>query len=155
MRPRTSPSRAAVAIGAALLLIGLTTGSALGRESAIITIEIDFEGAETFTTDSPLLCPSGEAFTDFEFGAGNFGAAGSFHLTKLLVCDDGSGTFAIRIDAATNFVVGDGTVGGWSVVRGSGTDDYVGLKGGGSLVGVNTHTQPVDLVDFYFGSVRL
>jgi len=152
---RTSYSRAALVVGAVLLLIGLTAGSALGRDAALITIAIDLDtGVETFTTDSPLLCPSGDATTDFERGAGNFGAAGSFHLTKLLTCDDGSGSFVIRVDAGTNFVVGDGTTGGWSVVPGSGTEAYEGLRGGGSIVGVNA-PGPIDLIDSYFGSLRL
>jgi hypothetical protein len=139
-----------------LLLVGLSTGGALARDAALITIAIDLDtGVETFTTDSPLLCPSGDATTDFERGAGNFGAAGSFHLTKLLTCDDGSGSFVIRVDAGANFVVGNGTTGGWSVVPGSGTGAYVGLRGGGSLVGTNTDTQPIDLIDSYFGSLRL
>jgi hypothetical protein len=153
---RTSYSRAALAVGAALLLVGLAAGGALARDTAIITIAIDLDtGVETFTTDSPLLCPSGDATTDFERGAGNFTAAGSFHLTKLLTCDDGSGSFVIRVDAASNFVVGDGTRGGWSVVPGSGTGAYEGLRGGGSIVGVNSDTGPIDLVDSYFGSLRL
>jgi hypothetical protein len=153
---RTSYSRAALVVGAVLLLIGLTAGSALGRDAALITIAIDLDtGVETFTTDSPLLCPSGDATTDFERGAGNFGAAGSFHLTKLLTCDDGSGSFVIRVDAGTNFVVGEGTMGGWSVVRGSGTGAYEDLRGGGSIVGVNSDTAPIDLIDSYFGSLRL
>jgi hypothetical protein len=156
MRPGSARTRTALALGSALLLLGLTAGGAFGRPSALITIDIDLDAnVETFTTDTPLLCPSGDAFTDFEFGAGNFGAAGTFHLTKLLVCDDGSGSFVIRVDASANFVVGDGTTGGWSVVPGSGTGDYAGLKGGGSVVGINSDTPPVDLTDYYFGSLRL
>ena len=156
MRPGSARTRTALAMGSALLLLGITAGGALGRPSALITIEIDLDAnVETFTSDAPLLCPSGDAFTDFEFPAGNFGAAGTFHLTKLLVCDDGSGTFVIRVDAAANFVVGNGTIGGWSVVPGSGTGDYAGLKGGGNVVGINSDTPPIDLTDHYFGSLRL
>lgn len=156
MRLRTAYIRASMAVGAALLLGGLATGGALARDTAIITIEIDLDtGVETFTTDTPLLCPSGDATTDFERGAGNFRTAGTFHLTKLLTCDDGSGSFVIRVDAASNFLVGDGTNGGWSVVPRSGTEDYVGLRGGGSVVGVNSDSPPIDLTDSYFGSLRL
>ena len=156
MDPRRSRSRVATAFGTALLLLGLTTGAAAAGPSEILTIDIDLDtGVERFESDSPLLCPSGDAFTDFERGAGNFERAGTFHLTKLLVCDDGSGSFVIRVDAASNFVVGDGTTGGWSVVPGSGTGDYAGLKGGGNVVGINSSTQPIDLTDHYFGSVRL
>ncbi len=156
MRHRTARSRVALATGGALLLLCVAVGAATAaRNAELMTISIDLDsGLETFTTDSPLLCPSGVAVTDFERAAGFIGAAGSFHLSKTLTCDDGSGTFRIRVDAATNFVVGDGTTGGWSVVPRSGTGAYVGLKGGGSVVGTNSDEPPVDLVDHYFGSLR-
>ncbi len=71
------------------------------------------------------------------------------------MCDDGSGSFIIRVDAASNFVVGQGTTGGWSVVPGSGTGDYAGIRGGGHVVGINSDSQPIDLVDHYYGRVAL
>ena len=157
MSPRTSRPLFSAGFAAGLLLLASTVSGAMAAPlPAIIVIEIDLDtSTETFTTDSPLLCPSGDAFTDFHKGAGNFGAAGSFHLNKELVCDDGSETFVIRVDAGTNFVVGDGTTGGWSVVPGGGTGDYVGLKGGGNVFGVDQTGGEVDLVDYYSGSIRL
>jgi hypothetical protein len=159
MRPHRSPVMTAAALAAALLLLVASAGGALAARPEIITISIDLDaGVETFTTDSALLCHSGEAYTDFHKGAGNFRQAGSFHLDKLLVCDDTSGpfsgSFVIRVDAGANFVVGDGTTGGWSVVPGSGTDNYQGLQGGGNVVGINSHTPPIDLVDHYYGSLH-
>jgi hypothetical protein len=146
----------AAALAAGLLLLIATAGGAVAARAAIITIEIDLDtGVETFTTDSALLCPSGDAYTDFHRGAGNFLAAATFHLNKLLVCDDGSGTFIITVDAGANFVQGEGTTGGWSVVPGSGTGDYEGLQGGGNIVGIDSDTPPIDLTDYYYGSVRL
>jgi hypothetical protein len=74
--------------------------------------------------------------------------AGSFHLTKTLVCTDGSGTFTIRVHAATVF--GSPTdQGGWSVVGGTG--DYAGLRGGGNLVGTYV---PNGIIDVYTGVVQ-
>ena len=155
MRPHRSTVSAAAALVGGLLLLVATAGGAVAARPAIITIEIDLDtNTETFTTDSALLCPSGDAYTDFHFGAGNFAQAGTFHLTKLLVCADGSGSFEIRVNAASNFVVGNGTNGGWSVVSGSGTGDYEGLRGGGNIVGINSDTPPVDLTDYYYGSLR-
>jgi hypothetical protein len=139
-----------------LLLASTVSGAMAAPRPALIVIEIDLDtSTETFTTDSPLLCPTGDAFTDFHKAAGGFKAAGSFHLNKLLVCDDGSGTFVIRVDAGANFVVGNGTTGGWSVVPGSGTRDYVGLKGGGNVVGINQSGGDVELIDYYSGQVRI
>jgi hypothetical protein len=156
MRPHGSPVKTAAALVGGLILLVATAGGAMAARPAIIKIDIDLDAnVETFTTYSALLCPSGDAYTDFHFGAGNFNQAGSFHLTKLLVCADGTGTFVIGVNAGANFVVGQGTTGGWSVVPGSGTGDYVGLQGGGNVVGINSTTPPIDLTDHYYGSVRL
>lgn len=158
MRPRHPNMRAIAAIGSILVLLGVTAGSAVAARPALFTIAIDLDsetGGEWFTSESPLLCDSGVAITDFHHGGGNFTAAGSFHLTKLIVCDDGSGSFEITVNAGTNFVTGGGTTGGWSVVPGSGTGDYTGLSGGGHVVGVNTDDPPIDLVDHYSGSLQL
>ena len=70
------------------------------------------------------------------------------------MCDDDSGSFVIGVNAASNFVVGDGTTGGWRIQPGSGTGAYVGLSGGGSVVGIDSHTPPIDLNDHYFGSLQ-
>jgi hypothetical protein len=155
MRHHRSLAIAGATLAAGLLLVVGTVGGAVAARPAVITIAIDFELSETFTTESAVLCSSGIAYTDFHFGAGNFVTAGSFHLDKTLVCDDGSGSFTIRVNAGTNFVVGQGTTGGWSVVPGSGTGDYIGLHGGGNIVGINSDTPPIDLTDYYFGRVQL
>jgi hypothetical protein len=149
-------ARMAVGLVAGLLLLVATVGGAAAARPALILINIDLDtGTETFTTDSPLLCPSGVAFTDFHFGAGNFNQAGTFHLAKLLVCDDSSGSFVIGVNAGENFNAGTGTTGGWFVVPGSGTDAYWGLQGGGNVVGVNGDNDPIDLTDHYYGSLTL
>jgi len=154
MRAHIQFLRAVTVLGSVLLLLGASAGVTAAR-SQLFTIAIDLDtGSETFASDTGLLCPMGASFTDFHFGAGNFNQAGSFHLAKLIVCDDGSGSFVIGVNAGENFVVGDGTTGGWRVVPGSGTGDYVGLTGGGSIVGVATSAGPIDLVDHYYGSLR-
>ena len=156
MRPHRSATVMSTALAASLLLVIGTVGGAVAAPSEVITIEIDLDGGgETFTSDSAVLCDSGVAITEFHFPAGNFNQAGTFHLNKTLVCDDGSGSFIIRVDAASNFVVGQGTTGGWSVVPGSGTGDYAGIRGGGHVVGINSDSQPIDLVDHYYGRLAL
>jgi hypothetical protein len=40
-------------------------------------------------------------------------------------------------------------------VPGSGTGAYIGLSGGGNVVGINQDEGPVDLIDYYSGHVRL
>ena len=158
MRP-ARPLAGAATLAAGLLVLAAAVNGAMAARSAVIEIAIDFNdpgpAVERFTTDSPLLCSEGDALTDFHrFGGGWASAGGSFHLNKQLVCDDGSGSFVITVDAGINFVVGSGTQGGWSVVPGSGTGDYEGLTGGGNVVGVNqTDGGDVDLIDFYYGRV--
>ena len=128
---------------------------ATGR-SELFTIDVDFDATpEEFSSDSPLLCPTGDAETFFRFGTGReVSRATSFHLWKEIVCDDGSGSFVIGLNAATNFVVGEGTVGGWRVIDGSGTGDYEGLTGGGNIVGFFDDGN-VDIHDHYFGSLSI
>jgi hypothetical protein len=155
MRAHIQVLRAVTVLGSALLLLGATAGVTAAR-TQLFTIEIDLDtGTETLASDSAVVCPTGASFTDFHFGAGNFNQAGSFHLAKLIVCDDWSGSFVIGVNAGENFVVGSGTTGGWRVVPGSGTGDYVGLSGGGSIVGVASDAAPIDLVDHYYGSLKL
>jgi hypothetical protein len=151
MRTNRSLVQAAAVLASVLLLLVATVAPVAARtELFTVAIDLDEGGAgEEFASDHPNLCEEGDAITDFEFPAGNFEAAGSFHLTKLIECGDG--TFVIRVDAGTNFVTGGGTTGGWSVVPGSGTGAYEGIRGGGSVVGLNVDDEPFDLVDHYYG----
>ena len=154
MRARTQFMRTVTVIGSCLLLLAASAGATVAR-TELFTIEVDLDtepSTETFFSDNALLCAEGGSFTDFHRAAGNFIRAGTFHLNKLIVCDDG--TFVIRVDAGSNFVTGGGTTGGWSVVPGSGTGDFEGLTGGGTVVGIPTDEAPIDLVDHYFGSLK-
>ena len=140
-------------IAAGAIGLFLLTAPSVGLAAGATTIRIDVNdvaGVESFTTTGGVLCPDGIATTDFHHFGGDFGghgAAGSFHLTKTLDCEDGSGTFTIRVNAATVF--GSPTdQGGWSVA--SGTGDYEGLVGGGYLVGTYVET---GIIDLYTGVV--
>ncbi len=126
-------------------------GTAVATTRTTITIDVNFlTGVETFTTTGGALCPSGTATTDFHFGTGNSSSlAFSFHLTKTLVCTDGSGSFTIAVNAATT-AGASGDQGGWSVVGGD--DDYAGLRSGGNLVGA-FYSVGFGIVDLYSGVV--
>jgi hypothetical protein len=130
------------AIGATVLLLA-GAGGAVAATKVTITLTSVSSG-ETFTTTGGVLCATGTATTDFDhFGGGN--VAGSFHLTKTLVCDDG--TLTIKVDAATVF--GSPTdQGGWSVI--GGTEGYASLHGGGNIVGTYV---PDGIIDLYTGVV--
>jgi hypothetical protein len=140
-------SSAVVALAGGLLLVAVGAGGVAAATRTTITLDVNnVTEIESFTTTGGALCPSGTATTDFHhFGGGP--VAGSFHLTKTLDCADGSGSFTIKVNAATVF--GSPTdQGGWSVVGGSGT--YAGLHGGGSLVGTYVST---GIIDVYTGVV--
>jgi hypothetical protein len=138
MRHRVTRS---IAIAGVLALLAAAPVSA-SATSVTIDIHINFTTGETFTADG--ICPSGEAFSYGHHVVGN-GRATVFHLFKDLVCDDGSGTITIRIDASAVFGM-PGTIGGWNVV--SGTGDYAGIGGGGHIVGI---AFPGGIDDHYTG----
>jgi hypothetical protein len=141
-------------------LIGVAAAAlwAPGASAAIpvttITINVVFGGTETFTATGGVVCDSGTAVSDPAFFTGG-GAQGrgvlTFHLVKTLTCDDGSGTFKLLVDAAAAPNSG-GTVGGFAAGRGTG--DYVGLRGGGSLVGTG-FPDGGGLTDVYTGRLRI
>ena len=143
------------ALAASLLLLVGAEPVLAGQPQTTITITIDFEVGETFTATGPVLCPSGSAVSTQDHFGGNFRVVGTFHLTKLLTCDnDPENTFTIKVDAGNTFKKGM-TTGGWSVV--SGTGDYSGLRGGGNIVGIAQDgggAGVVDLIDHYTGQVH-
>jgi hypothetical protein len=151
MRPRVTSPRAILATGASLLLLSALAGPVGAGRPEMFSIEIDLDtNTETVIGISPLVCASGEAFTDFHHGTGTpTSRANTFHLAKEIVCPDGS--FWIRLDASGNFVARNGTVGGWTVIKGSGTGAYDGITGAGQIVGAFVDDAPLDIIDHYYG----
>ena len=138
--------RLGLAIGLLGALLVAPTSAAAAPVVTTIRIVIVFEQSEEFTTTGGVLCPSGDAVTDpiFAAGFGRMGrGAGTFHLTKTLTCDDGSGTFQILVNVGPAW---PGTVGGFSVSGGTGA--YANLRGGGSIIGTPTD---VGINDLYTG----
>jgi hypothetical protein len=132
---------------AATVLLVLATQPVAAASTVTITIDVDqATGTELFTADGPFCASGAAASGNFVFAGG--GRAGTFHLQKVLTCDDGSGTLTINVDAATANGA-DHDQGGWSVV--SGTGDYAGASGGGSLVGSYDED---GIVDHYTGVLQ-
>ena len=92
-------------IGLLLALLVAPIASAAAPPTTVLTIDIVFDVSEDFTATGGVICASGTAVTDPVFAAG-FGrmgrGAGTFHLIKTLTCDDGSGTFQIRVNAGSS-----------------------------------------------------
>lgn len=120
---------------AATLLAGLAVAapaSAAASQPVQIDLHVDFATGETFTAEG-AFCPSGTAESYNFRQAGQGARATTFHLWKDLICDDGSGILTIRVEVSLVFGT-PGTVGGWSVVGGTG--DYATTRGGGKVVGI-------------------
>jgi hypothetical protein len=141
--------RTRLAAAAAFLLLAVVPATVSAAPGGAVSITINAFATESFTTTGGILCASGTATSDFHKFAGG-PVAGSFHLTKTLVCGDNpENTFTIRVDAATVF--GSPTdQGGWSVAGGTGA--YAGLSGGGNLVGTYVDD---GIIDLYTGIVQL
>jgi hypothetical protein len=118
-------------LAASMLVLALAPTASAAASPVVIDLHVDFEEGETFTASG--FCPAGEAVTYNFMQVGFNGRATTFHLFKDLVCNDGSGTLTIRVEASAVFGF-PGTIGGWNVV--GGTEDYAGVRGGGSIVGI-------------------
>ncbi len=147
--------------GAAIMAAWLAApASAIaGGPQSTITLDVAFVGdpppTPTFTTTGDVLCPAGTATQvpeSFRVVGGNH--TSTFHLKYMFTCDDGSGTFTIRVQASGRICEPTDS-GGWAVVGGTGA--YEDLHGGGNLVG--TLTPPDDpcnatgIIDVYTGVV--
>jgi hypothetical protein len=133
MLSRRAGGGLALALAAALLIAAPVSAGSAGRTT--ISVDNNFStGDAPFTTTGGVLCPAGTSTTDsilITNRTGN-GRAFTFHGVKTFTCDDGSGSFRIRFDAATT-AGSPQDQGGWSVIDGTGR--YATISGGGNLVG--------------------
>ena len=126
-----------------VLFIGLSALPAIAAQPMGVHIEapstIDTSDIDTFTASGPavdagLLCGRGDVFELSGHVSGP--PDGSFinlRVLKHFVCQNGSGTFDVRLVADVDKTTGKAT-GSWVVVDGTG--DYVGVKGNGKLIGI-------------------
>ncbi|HWN22987.1 MAG TPA: hypothetical protein VNP93_13520 [Gaiellaceae bacterium] len=106
--------------------------------------------AGVFTSDGSIVCASGTT-ENAAFGSGFQSERGEiFHVRKTIICNDGSGTFTLLIQARIGFNVGNMTFGPWVVL--SGTGDYVRLHGRGTVTGTQI---PGGVSDLYVGWLAL
>jgi len=139
---------------AATVLAGALVGApalAAPPTAVTFTVEEQFEPPSgTFTSDGSVVCASGTTSNN-TFGTGFQSNRGViFHVRKTITCDDGSGTFTLQLQARAGFDVGDMTFGPWIVL--SGTGDYAGLRGQGTVTGTSV---PGGVIDLYEGWLQL
>lgn len=99
-------------------------------------------------TDSGLICASGTfidtgiRFAGFQSDRGTI----QIQVVKELTCDDGSGTFVVKLQIQANFETGIESF-TWVVLGGTG--DYASLRGGGS--GSTVPNAPIGNINTYEG----
>jgi hypothetical protein len=98
--------------------------------------------------DAGVMCSSGNTINTALTTSGG-GTVVNLGVEKLFTCDDGSGTFIVkmrvRLDTDTGF-----TSARWNAKGGTG--DYANLHGSGALVGIPTGLGTI--ADFYFGKLK-
>ena len=125
-------------IGASIGMLGVLLAAPTATAAppvTTITIDVVFNVSETFTATGGVVCAAGTAVSDpvfATFGGRQNRGVFTFHLVKTLTCDDDSGTFKLLVDASTS-PNSPGTIGGFAAGGGAGA--YVGLRGGGQVVG--------------------
>jgi hypothetical protein len=99
-------------------------------------------------TDSGLICTSGTfvdtgiRFAGFQSDRGTV----QLQVVKEFTCDDGTGTFLVKLQIQANFDTGIESF-TWVVL--GGTDDYTSLRGGGS--GSTVPNAPIGNINTYEG----
>lgn len=120
-----------------------------------ITVDVDIASITgDFTATGPAvatgsMCPAGEATGAYASGFVEGRWFTTFKVDYTLDCDDGSGAAFFRLNVWLNRDTGH-TFALWRATGGVG--DYVGLRGGGWLIG--TPTVPGEIQDVYTGWLR-
>ena len=149
MRAGNHRGRVIAAVGGALVLLAI-----VAPVSAAAPQQVEIVSNVTFNPDGPnfgdfstsgaateagTICESG-TFIDTRLGLGGFQSGrGTVQVlvVKELTCDDGSGTFFVKLQIQANFETGIETF-TWVVLGGTG--EYASLRGAGSGSTVPTDT---------------
>ncbi len=138
MRPINQRARVVVAIVLAAVTLVTVIAPAAAAAPKPVTIDVVNTFADgppfgTFTAsgsavDSGLICPSGATLDPLDlFAGGQSGRKLQILVLKQFTCDDGSGTFLIKMQVHIDFATGETFT--WVVLNGTG--DYEHLNGGG------------------------
>ena len=136
-------------------VMAITAAGAGATPSEPVTITVQTVEAATGEASGPFtaagpICPSGVTYTESRDTSGfERGFGGQIRVTKLFVCDDGSGSFELKLNVAIRFGPFSDTY-NWVVVDGTGA--YADLRGTGS--GTGTPAGDV-LLDEYAGSMHI
>jgi len=134
------------------LFMSVPASAAPGLDVAITAHEIIGGGGDFVASGSAvdvgLVCESGT--TSNVVGPFHGTTTLRFSVDKTFTCDDGSGTFLVKMSVRLDTVTNE-TTANWKVK--SGTGDYTDLAGRGTLIG--TPGAPgEDITDVYSGKLR-
>ena len=142
----------------ALLVVVLPAASAVAAPPLGVDIEVEenFEDPGVFTASGPavdegLLCESGTTEDLVGKASGNGPWGFNAKVLKVLTCDDGSGTFLVKLQVRVLFEGPIWSTFNWTVMGGTGA--YVGLHGSGDGVGLEP-TGAFDILDVYSGGMH-
>lgn len=125
--------------------VSATTPSAVHFDVPTVIGAVNNFTASGGAVDEGLICPTGQVIDLISMPAGfQSGIGGNFLIVKEFVCDDGSGSFAVKLQVRLDFRRGTDT---FSWVIFGGTSDYADLHGSGSGVGLFFETFVLDLYD--------
>jgi hypothetical protein len=132
---------AALSVLIAAVLLAGTASAAFAAQPLAVHIEVNeiiATSGEPFAASGPavdagLVCPTGTVEDLSSMVSGPpAGAFSILNVVKRFDCDDGSGSFDVRLAVRLDNATGE-TTARWVVV--AGTDDYSNLQANGSLVG--------------------
>ena len=141
------------------ILLALMLGAAPASASTPLAVIIDSvmnldTSTGTFVAygpavDAGLFCPTGTV-TDLENMATGYqnGFRVNLHMTKILVCDDGSGEIYMMLNVRLIFGA-DETLSNWVLT--DGTDAYPRLHGQGKIIAT---TAGNEVYDHYYGKLH-
>ena len=125
-----------IVIVLALLLLTaapVSADTARGSEAVTFASDTSFGRVGTFTASGGTLCAAGTTSDGpVRVTEGRRSAALTFHLERTFICDDGSGTWTVRIQAHVQ-PCDENDYGSWVVTGGTGA--YTALRGAGQLIG--------------------
>ena len=143
-------------VGALTLAANATTAIASSPAAVHFDVPTTFGGPNLFTATGPAVdggsvCASGEAIDLFNRASGfESGVGVNFQVLKEFVCNDGSGSFFVKLQVRLDFRRGTDNF-SWVIVDGTGS--YENMHGSGSGVGID---QGPDFVrDVYDGRVHI
>jgi len=138
---------AVVAMG---LLVPAAPTSATPPSAVHFDVPSTFGVPNVFTATGPV-CSTGVVYDLFAKASGfQSGIGVNFLVVKEFVCDDGSGSFTVKLQVRLDFRAGTDNF-SWVILEGTG--DYAMLHGSGSGVGVDASESFVR--DLYDGAVHI